>query len=176
MGNGRNFPYLIKEEGTSVSLDDVSHPVSVCAGKGPFFVTKQLTFQQVLGHCRAVNLDEWLVFARALFMECLGCKLFSGSRFSCDKDGCIHPSDIFYGCVNSLHRLAAADKAMKAASALKVLSLLNRHVPDYKNGSKIVAVIFLEGRCADTEDFLLAVNRFTFKAVFSYFLASSQHS
>ena len=55
-------------------------------GKSPFFVPEQLAFHEVFRQGRAVNDNKVIRFPGAVFMDCPGEQLFSGSGFTSDND------------------------------------------------------------------------------------------
>ena len=79
---GRNVPDLVQKQSPAAGF--LKKPLFIAnrPGKGTFHVSKKLGLKQVLGQRPAVHGHEFLIFARAVFVNRAGHQFFSRAAFA----------------------------------------------------------------------------------------------
>ena len=128
----RHIADLIQEQRAAVSLFEAPLANGICAGKRPFFVPEQFGFNQVLRDRRHIQGDKRRFCPRAVAMQGMGHKLFTGPRFAVDQDADGGAGQTANNAKYVLHRRRFADdvggwpKIGRVARLLLLLIMANR--------------------------------------------------
>src|SRR5262249_30209970 len=81
----RNVANFVEKEGPSARLFEKPAPLSMCAGKRPLLVTKELALQDAFGERAAVDGHEGALGPWTLRMQRPGYELFAGSALAANQ-------------------------------------------------------------------------------------------
>ena len=121
LGCKRHVADLIKEDAAGVGGFKAADPAPLGAGKCPFDVPKQFTFQQALIEGCAVHLDEGGFVSFTQFKKGSGHQLFPGTGFAVNEDGRIRMSRAFNKLKGVLHHGRGADHAKETGFNMELL-------------------------------------------------------
>ena len=105
----RHVPDFVKEKSAAIAFLELPDPLAHGPGKGPFFVTEELTFQERLGNCRTVHGQELLSGPTAVLMNRSSDEFFPRSALPPDEHVDVLIGDPANRLVDLLHGRTISD-------------------------------------------------------------------
>ena len=101
--------YFVQENSPLVSELKFPRFLPDRPGKGPLFMAKKLTFNEVLREGSTVHLDKRLLSPRAVVVNSIGSKFLSSTAFTSDQHSSITLTDLGDHLEDLPHFIAIAD-------------------------------------------------------------------
>src|SRR5260370_35001973 len=108
----RHVANLVEEQRSTIALLKSPNSLRRSAGKGSFFVSEELAFQQVFRDCSAIDCDERLDASIAVMMDRSSDELLARAAFTGDHHRRIAMRNSADHLKDLLHRLRFADQTV----------------------------------------------------------------
>ena len=124
LGGGIDFPDLVEEQGSALSLFHPSGAAFVGPGEGPLLMPEQFGFEKCGGKRGAVDCDHRTAGAPAELVDGLGDEFLAGTALSRDQNGGRRRTDLLDLLEDLLHPRGVPDEALHAETAFEPLMQL----------------------------------------------------
>jgi len=155
----RNVTDILQEDRPSLGQCKTAGLVLFRISEGALLVSKQLAFQEGIGHGRTVHLDEGALLSGTRVMNCLGHQIFSRPAFSGDqhcavafRNGGDHVKEV-------LHLGTFAEDVVESVPGIQLLAKLlhDTKVSKGLHTAANLSLFVLQQGCRDADGFLLSL-------------------
>jgi hypothetical protein len=117
---------FIKKESPFVSQFEAANSLCDCAGESTAFMTKELTFEQVEGNRRTVQLDQRLAATGTRIVNRVSDEFLASAGFSLDQNSRVHRCDPFGLFQNGCQSRAVPDDLLESADPTCLINHLHQ--------------------------------------------------